>query len=245
MARQNLSGATQLFFGPVSYAGAYEGKRGVPMDPLKTLVSAPAAVSSAGLISASTGAENPNNTTTTYTFPGSASPVDGALATGVLDVPRNIEVAVTHASSVVAMTIVVTGKDQYGRTMVESLSIAATGTSQTASGKKAFKSITSIALTSAGNSTSNTVNIGTGKKFGLPVKVTESMLLAARFNGAIDAGTVVAADATDPATATTGDVRGTFAPAGTPDGAKVMALLMQISNPATAVGTYGVAQYAG
>lgn len=243
-SRQTLSSATQLFFGPVAYAGAYGGRRGAPMDPVKTLNIAPAAVSSNGLVSAATGAELPNNTTTTYTFPGSASPIDGSLATGILDVARNLVAVVTHGSSVVAMTLLVTGKDIYGRTMVELLTVPATGTTQTVNGKKAFKSLTSIAIASGGNATTNTLNLGTGKVFGLPVRVQASGLLAARFDNAIDAGTFVPADTTA-VTNATGDVRGTFACAGTPDGTKRLGLLMEIYDPTTAIGTYGLAQFSG
>ena len=87
--------------------------------------------------------------------------LNGALAddfiTGrmILDVPRNVVAAWTTTS-----ILTITGKDEFGETMVEK---SASGTSHT--GKKAFKEITSIS--SSASITSATV--GTGDVLGLPV----------------------------------------------------------------------------
>lgn len=196
-----------------------------------------------GLIVAATGAELPNAETVTYTPDNAgASPVDGANQTWELDVPRNVTAAVTHATSVVAMTVTVTGKDVYGATMVEDLAIAATGVSQTADGKKAFASIDSIAFTAAGNAEANTANIGFGDVLGLPVALPNAAYVLAEIeNGATAvAGTLVAADSADP-TATTGDVRGTYDPNSAADGSKGFALLVALAD----VEDHGLAQYAG
>lgn len=75
----------------------------------------------------------------------------------VLDVPRNVVAGWTGTA-----VLTVTGKDEYGDIMVES---SASSTSFT--GKKAFKEITSIAVSA--NVTSLTV--GTGDVLGLPVYV--------------------------------------------------------------------------
>lgn len=197
-------------------------------------------------IKAATGAELPNATTTTYTFTGTAigvSPQDGTYSTGVADVPRNITVAVTHASSIVATTILVTGKDKYGVTMSEAFSITATGTSKSAAGKKAFKSVTTIAITSAGDSTGNTVNIGFGDVLGACYRVAAGGFIHGAFNGVKEAtqGTFVDADATT-ATTTTGDVRGTYDPNGTLDGAKRVVLVYVSKNGPNDSDGFGVTQ---
>lgn len=86
-----------------------------------------------------------------------AAALAAAALDGVADVPRNVVAAWTGAA-----VLTVTGKDEYGNTVVES---SASGTSFT--GKKAFKTITNIE-TSA-NITSLTV--GTGDVLGLPIYV--------------------------------------------------------------------------
>lgn len=87
--------------------------------------------------------------------------LNGALAddivTGrmILESPRNVVAAWTTTS-----VLTITGKDEYGNTVVEQ---SASGTSHT--GKKAFKEITSVS--SSASITSATV--GTGDVLGLPV----------------------------------------------------------------------------
>jgi hypothetical protein len=65
-----------------------------------------------------------------------------------------------------------------------------------------------------------------------------------------DAGTFVAADATSPATASTGDVRGTYVPSGSSNGSKRLVVWMhltaiQCGPNATRAGAAGVDQYGG
>lgn len=247
MSRQNMTLADSLFFGKAAYGRANDSKRGVPLTFLTLLtLGAPVVGDADALLVAATSTELPNNATTTYTFPASnVSPTDGVRRDGILDVARNITAAVTHGSSVVAMTIRVTGTDEYGATLIEDLSIAATGTSQAAAGLKAFKTVTSVAITSAGNATTNTLNLGFGDVLGLPYRVDAGGVLVKLNDNALDTGTFVPADTTDPATATTGDVRGTFDPSVTLDGSKVIRLLVKIANQQTKVGSFGVEQYDG
>lgn len=84
-----------------------------------------------------------------------AAAIAAAALAGVADVPRNIVAAWTGTA-----VLTVTGKDQYGNTIVES---SASGTSLT--GVKAFKRVTGISVSA--NVTSLTV--GTGNVLGLPV----------------------------------------------------------------------------
>ena len=157
--------------------------------------------------------------------------INGALASGgvaVLDVPRTIQAAWTTAS-----VLTVYGEDEYGNAMVEA---SASGTSFT--GKKAFKKVTRVA--SSASITAATV--GTTNVLGLPVFLPAAgyILKELQDGAAAGAGTVVAADVAKP-TATTGDVRGTYAPAVAPDGAKVYQLVLAVQDRAAR----GAAQFAG
>ena len=155
--------------------------------------------------------------------------LNGAIAaSGVAtpDVARNVVAAWTGAA-----VLTVTGTDMYGQPQTES---SASGT--TFAGKKAFGTITAVNVSA--NVTAATV--GTGNVLGLPFTAESGDLALAAFNDAADAGTFVAADTTYPATATTGDVRGTYTAAGVLNGAKFLSLLFTPRDPATQVGTFGV-----
>jgi hypothetical protein len=190
-----------------------------------------------GLINAATGAELPNNATKTYTpATDGTSPLDAGTRATVkdgyrstdgksqvaytLDVARNVSASVTHETSIVPMTITVKGADIYGQPQSETLTVSATGTSKTVAGKKAFAAIFSMALISASDATANTVNLGWGNVLGLKYRIAAKSQLLAFGNGALDtSGTVVVAD-DNAASASTGDVRGTYAPNSAPDGTK-------------------------
>lgn len=163
---------------------------------------------------------------------GVAALINGALASGgvaTFDVPRNVVAAWTNAA-----ICTVTGTDEYGSVLTQT---SASGTSLT--GTKAFKTITSV--TFSANVTGATV--GSGDVLGLPYRVDANGVLAARANNAIDAGTFVPAVTTDPATGTTGDVRGTFDPAVALNGSNTVAVLIKIADPSTKVGAFGVLQF--
>jgi len=230
MAKHSISRAAELYFGDAYNAVAYatNGRAGAPITPItKVSLGSPITLDADGIIAAATSTELPNATTTTYTgATDGTTPMDGAIAAPstvfmnganktvyVLDVPRNITVAVTHGSSVVAMTILVSGYDEYKMPMSELLTITATGTSKTAAGAKAFKYVESIALTSAGDSTTNTLNLGWGDVLGLPYKLPAKSDLFTNgtfFNEVLEStAPTVVAGVTTTATTTTGDVRGT------------------------------------
>lgn len=157
--------------------------------------------------------------------------INGALASGsvvVMDVPRNVVAAWTTAS-----VLTVYGEDEYGQAVVEA---SASGTSFT--GKKAFKKITRV--TSSAAITAATV--GTGTVLGLPVFLPAAgyVIKELQDGAAATAGTIAAAD-TAKATATTGDVRGTYVPNAAPDGAKVYQLVVALQD----VAARGAAQFAG
>lgn len=166
---------------------------------------------------------------------------DGVLRY-VLDTPR--VVTVTAAGNESAVTFTVFGFDQYGQAMSQAM---AGPNANTVSTLKAFKSVTRVAVSAA---TGGAITAGYGNTFGLPVRVTDAgYIVHAGWAGALaaDAGTFVSAVTTDPATAATGDVRGTFAPSSAADGVKRLVIAIAIpaigSGPqATRQGALGVNQ---
>jgi hypothetical protein len=161
--------------------------------------------------------------------------LNGALASGgtvTLDVPRNVIVDAAGAATAV---LTITGTDVYGIPMSEAITL--NGTTAVA-GKKAFKTITRVAASAAATD----IFVGTGDVFGLPIDANSRNYVLTAWNGAfVTTGTFVAADATA-ATTTTGDVRGTFAPADAADGTKRLTLWVFVFDDDTQTGLYGVAQ---
>lgn len=161
--------------------------------------------------------------------------VTAGLAAGVLagtaDVPRNVVAAWTGTA---IMTI--TGTDVYGNTMTES---SASGTSMT--GKKAFKTVTGVSVSA--NVTA--MSVGTGDVLGIPYVLTDESDVLAFYADTTEeklASVFVGAVATDPATATTGDVRGTVNPNTTLNGSVQLYLWMSVRDTSTTRGLKGVTQ---
>jgi hypothetical protein len=155
--------------------------------------------------------------------------VNGARASGgvaTMDVPRNIIAAWTGTA-----ILTVTGTDYYGVPQTE---VSASGTSFT--GKKGFATITGISV----SANVTVFTSGTGNVLALPFRVASGGISCPMFNDAVDAGTFVPPDLTMPATSSTGDVRGTYAPAGTLNGAKFLAILLRAVDNTTQVGSFGV-----
>lgn len=156
-----------------------------------------------------------------------------------LDVPRALKVN----CATTARAFTVSGYDYYGQAMTETITVAVAGTAVT--GKKAFYQVSSATI--AGSATA--VVIGTSDVLGIPVRVTNVAYVASvKTNSTLaqDTGTFVAAD-TATATATTGDVRGTYLPATASDGINrtVMGILLPaiaVGPNATRVGALGVTQ---
>jgi hypothetical protein len=161
--------------------------------------------------------------------------LNGALASGgtvTLDVPRNVIVDAAGAATAV---LTVTGTDVYGIPMSEAITL--NGATAVA-GKKAFKTITRIAASIAATD----FFVGTGDVFGLPIRADSRNYVQTAWGGAfVTTGTFAAADATA-ATTTTGDVRGTFAPADAADASKRLTLYVFVADDDTQTGLYGVTQ---
>jgi len=162
--------------------------------------------------------------------------LNGSLASGgvaTFDVPRNVIVDAAGAATAV---LTVTGTDVYGIPMSEAITLNGT---TAVSGKKAFKTITNIAASAAATD----FFVGTGDVFGLPIRADSRNYVQTAWGGAfVTTGTFTAAVTTSPATTTTGDVRGTFAPADAADASKRLTLYVFAVDDDTQTGLYGVTQ---
>lgn len=152
---------------------------------------------------------------------GAAGVIAGALASdgvATFDVPRNVVAAWTNTA-----VITVTGTDEYGAVVVES-----SGSGTSLAGKKAFKTVTAVAVSADVTG----LTVGTGDVLGLPIYLagTGDVLREKQAGAAPTAGTVVAGVLTE-ATATTGDVRGTYDPNAACDGAKAFDLVIVVDDP--------------
>lgn len=149
----------------------------------------------------------PNTTTSTPAF-------NGAISTGVPDFPRNVVITVTHATSVVALSGVITGFDTLGLPITEAWSVTATGTSKVFTGSKSFKKVTSVTIVAAADASADSVIIGTGVKLGLDT--TNALASAVKETSAgsvVTNGTLVAAS-----TSASADRYGTYSPSSAPNG---------------------------
>jgi len=141
------------------------------------------------------------------------------------------------------ITFTVSGWDIYGFPMTETITGANAGT---ANGAKAWKYISGITHT---GTVAGTLTIGTQDVIGLPLQALRFGRLEIAYNNAwITANTgFTAAVTTSPATATTGDVRGTYALQSASDGTKTIQVFITIP-PANlntvngAASVYGVTQ---
>lgn len=170
--------------------------------------------------------------------------INGASASGgvaTLDVARAVNVDSTNAGDT-TQTVTITGTDYWNQAQTETITMNGT---TAVSGLKAFKTITQVAVSAA---LAGNLTVGSTDVFGLPYRITDAgYIIRVGWAGALaeDAGTFVAADTTSPATATTGDVRGTYDPSSAADGSRrlVMALgltALQAGPNATQTAAIGV-----
>lgn len=169
--------------------------------------------------------------------------VDGASASGgvaTFDYARTVNIDTSSANNT-TQVITVTGTDYWGQAQTEA--ITCNGTS-TVNGDKAFKTISAVSSNAA---LTGTITVGNNDTFGLPYRVTDAgYLVRVGWAGALaeDAGTFVAAD-TAAATATTGDVRGTYTPSSAANGSRRLVIAigmtaLQAGPDATQTGAIGV-----
>ena len=264
MSKSTISGADDLYTGRGynAYMRNYWERKGVPVVlPSKFSLGEPAVADADFIVKGASSGELPDTETVTYTAAtDGTSPLDSAATTTtvngetVFDVRdgatygRNLVSVATHATAVVPMTIVISGYDYTFQPMSELHTITAGTASKTATGKKAFAYVSSVAITAAASAEANTLNLGTGSVLGLPFRLTSTgdMFKAsiAGVQETINAGsdaTVVAGVSTT-ATTSTGDVRGTIAFTGTLDGSSDCEVWYAVADTATSAGIAGVAQ---
>ena len=169
--------------------------------------------------------------------------INGSLATAgvaTFDVPRNV-ILVSSSGTDSTQIATVTGKDVYSVPVVETITLTGTTSAQ---GLKAFKTVSQIAMNA---STSGNVSAGMGDKFGVPYRFNKKGSLQAFWDATWNSGsaTTTVAVTTSPATAATGDVRGTYLPASASDGTRTLALWVYMDDVESANGLYGVDQYGG
>lgn len=238
-----------LFLGPAIAGGPFVSNGpspmtvGVgPMGRIYVFDVVPLTLQAAGLAASQAVASAKNLTLTAGT--GVTTTVDHLGVTRyVLDTPRNVTVTGTNAGDT-TQTVLVSGYDVYGQAMSELIALNGVAT---IAGKKAFKSVTTMAISAL---TTGNVTAGFGDVLGLPVRVTDAgYIVRAGWAGvlAADAGTFVAAVTTDPATTTTGDVRGTYTPSSAANGTRRLVMAIAVpalgSGPsATRIGAFGVTQ---
>lgn len=164
--------------------------------------------------------------------------INGGQASGgvaTFAVARCVSIVSSGAGDT-TQTATVFGTDTYGVPMSET--IAFNGTT-TVNGKKAFRTVTRVAISAA---LAGNASVGTTDIFGLPIRANSRNYVLTAWNGAfVTTGTFVAADATA-ATATTGDVRGTYAVPDAADGVKRLTAWVFVLDDDTQAGLYGVAQ---
>ena len=150
-------------------------------------------------------------------------------------------VRITSGGNDSGITFLVRGYDVYGYPQTERITGANAGV---AAGKKAFKFISSVTPSAAA---ATTVSVGTSDVYGLGIRADKLAYIQVYFNSALvtSTGTFVAAVTTNPATATTGDVRGTFTTPSASDGTKTIQIEIQpsvlnIASSNPSIGLWGV-----
>ena len=173
---------------------------------------------------------------------GRAQLSSGATAVSIYDPTKAIArcVSLTSGGNDSGINFTVNGYDIYGYPMTQTL---AGGNAGAVSTTKAFKFITSVTHT---GSVAGTLSIGTLDLFGLPMRVDTVGYLTVSYNGTLATAptTFVAAVTTDPATASTGDVRGTIGVPSATDGTKRLTVFISpsVANLSTNKGLFGVTQ---
>jgi hypothetical protein len=180
------------------------------LAPVLVNLGSPAAAASTGVALSQSVAQNANFL------------LNGALVANgvaVFDVPRNVVAAWTTNAK-----LTIYGEDEFGNRMVEQTAAAAAAHT----GKKAFKKITRITSDTA----ITAATVGTGNVFGSPVVVPSAQQILQKFEDGVVVtnGTFVGADL-GASSATSGDVRGTFAPNTAANGSVGFEFVALLGNP--------------
>jgi hypothetical protein len=125
-------------------------------------------------------------------------------------VARCLRVISSNAADGATFSVTVRGWDVYGVPMTETITLNGT---TAVYGKKAWKYVNTIQYNkTGGGTTTGTITLGTGDTFGIALKSDFFEYMSIYWNAAFQPANTgwLVADSTTPATATTGDVRGTI-----------------------------------
>lgn len=212
MSRHTITHADEIFIGDAVALGSNGAKRGIEMMPVHQQVITNALAPDPNGIAAAQAVAAAGNLT-----------LDGAFATdgvATLDFARNVSLDSDNAGDT-TQTATVTGTDIHGNAQVED--IALNGVTEVF-GAKAFLTVTQIAIdaATAGNIIAGTP-VAADTEFGLDAGLEALADVVNATTGAsplaLEGGVFTVQDATAPATATTGDTKGTYNPSAAPDGA--------------------------
>ena len=201
--------------------GAQYACDAVHSAPYKVMFNAPPAAAPAAILSLQSIAVATNNV---------ALGVALLADTNVLPFGRNLTFV---ASGVAVTTVTVTGKDYLGQPVVETITL--NGAAQVV-GLKAFKWIDRIAW---GATAATTISVGFGARLGLPYRASNVLDEVADGTDAV-VGTLFAPVSIDPATAITGDTRGTYTPTTALNGVAIIEATFLFNNALNAAGNGGL-----
>lgn len=151
--------------------------------------------------------------------------------------------SLTSTANLSAANFTFVGFDEYGRKTTQTM---AGPNNNTVIAKKAFMSILSVTPDTTDGA--NNVTAGSSDTFGLQYAISDATFLTAvkwANSFVTDTGTFTVADATTPATASTGDPRGTYVPSSASNGSRRLIIQMhlgptQCGASSTQVGAIGV-----
>lgn len=211
--------------------GSAKGNFGATMSPMYIYEVTPAAAVTNG-IAASQAVSGASNLT-----------LNGSLVTAgvaVFDIARTVQ-AVSTVGTDTTQTLTFTGTDFYSVPVVETVTMNGTNIVQ---GLKAFKTVNRVA---SSGSFGGSVTAGSGDKFGIPFRINKKGSLQAFWDNTWNnaSGTTTIAVTTTPATATTGDVRGTYTTATASDATRTLAFWVYMDDVDSNNGLYGVDQFGG
>jgi len=238
MSKHHITSASEVFQGAANYAPLLddnEGRRGAPITFMtKVDLGTPIVADPDGISDGHDGSAATGSLTVA---------IDGTLASAgvvTLDTPRTLSID-TDSAGDTSQSITVTGTDVYGEVLVETIDF--NGTTAVV-GLKAFKTITAATLSAA---LTSECDLGTTDALGLPYVLSDNSNLLNTWFGGVDEvtkPTIVLGVTTDPATAITGDTRGTLDLNGTLDGSTQVYVNMVVDT-STKVLMVGVDQYGG
>ena len=231
-----------VFSGASNTAGSSPMELGVgPMGRVYIFDAVPLVLQVAGLAASQNPGSGASFTLAAGTGVTTSTDLNGTVRY-ILDVPRSVTIKATGANTAIYK---ITGYDQYGQLMSQTLAAPSTST---VTSTKMFKSVISVTNTNAAAGT-NGIEVGYSDLIGLPVRaISRDYVVGSNFNAtAVALSAYTVADVTSPATVSTTDVRGYITLPSAADGTKRLVVSIAVAGiacgpTATRVGAYGVTQ---